>query len=255
MVRKTRSAGTYLLLVLATISSILICYPMRINYLLGLRLWKKKSKSTVTRTLLFNALELPPLAVINILIPLTIFCIDRDMHAYEYLSSWCSCLANFFLILSTLSLSLVWIELVQGIGRQNTPIAFRSIHYPIILYGSAIGFTSIAMYFFAVMQSAPFYALFAIIYSLSIALSYFIAGRSISSQIVTVGSTPSRVAAMQSAVQLGNMVTLHLLGIIFFCIVSAITIPTRTPLYAAQNSLPRFTQGQVPIMTVSSFRP
>jgi hypothetical protein len=226
---------------------------MRINFLLGLRLWKKKSKSTVTRTLLFNALELPPLAVINILTPLTIFSIDRDMHAYEYLASWCSFLANFFLILSTLSLSLVWIELVQGIRRQDSPMAFRSMHYPIILYGSAFGFTLIAMYFFAVMQSAPFYALFAILMCLSIALSYFIAGRRISSQMVTMGSTPSRVAAIQSAVQLGNIVTLHLLGIIVFCIVSALTTPTRTPLYAAQNSLPRFTQGQVPIVTVCSF--
>jgi hypothetical protein len=247
-----KSAASYVLLICHLIAIIIIVYAIRANIILGYQIWlqrKLKQKSAIFRTLIFNFLVLPPLAVVNSGTMLIILDVDRDMYSYQYLYPWCASIANFFLVTSTLSLSLVWIEMVQGIGQPNTTLIRHASAFRMILYSSSCGFALGSIYFLAISQSGPLYALFSIIMCTAIALSYYIAGRNISKILRRTESSPTSLSK-NSTISLTSTVTKLLFGIILFAVVSAFTTPSRTPLYAAQNSLPRIVQGQLTIIMV-----
>jgi hypothetical protein len=180
----------------------------------------------------------------------TISGVDKQMFFYEYMYSSCACASNFFFILSTLSLSLVWIEMVQRIDHNGSSVFKHSSVYRAILYGSASVFTAGSVYFFVILQSGPFFALFAVASLVVTSMSYCIAGSVVSVHFRSIEPTAITALAINSALELSRNVTILVVVIIVLCLAVGLTVATRTPLYQKQNALPMIFQGQLPIFLV-----
>jgi hypothetical protein len=244
---------SYVVAVFESVNVVGFVYALRINAIVAKKLAASKalrSKFNVTRTLIFNVMILIPLLMISFGSIFTVAGVDKQMFFYQYMFSPCACATNFFFILSTLSLSLIWIEMIQRIDLNGSSVFRNSSVYRAILYGTACVFTAGSVFFIIVLQSGPFFSLFAVASLVVTGISYCIAGSVVSVHFRSIEPTPSTSLAINSALQLSRNITILVFGMSFLWVVVGLTITTRTPIYKYQNSMPMMLQGQLPVFLV-----
>mmetsp|Transcript_51544 Transcript_51544/g.117315 ORF Transcript_51544/g.117315 Transcript_51544/m.117315 type:complete len:410 (-) Transcript_51544:524-1753(-) len=239
------SAASRLLLAFSFLNSLGLCYCVWRNLELFWRLHEggRLRFNAILQTLIFNAiLPLPCLAVCLGWIVI-ILGIDENMDFHYVRDPLMSTIFLFF-ILSTLSVSIVWIEAVEKTAGASSHSSwqFRAAHYGSGILGTIL--IILAFYF----NSVATVMLLGFIYSIFIGVSFHYAGGRVFKQLRgmqrSLAMEQSRFMIKRIGVTAGAMrkwtfcLSISFLGL-------GLTIPASRPFYVQQNELPRWFAGQL----------
>jgi hypothetical protein len=199
-------------------------------------------QNAVGRSLFFNALcTFPPLTT-TVGFFLCLISVDRQMVFHQYIRIWTYSALLVTFILSTMSISLAWIETVEKTRRRE----HYHWKYKSILYGTSVFTVLLSLLSFRFSFTAILFV--AILFVVS--FSYLQATRMVT-EALGVMEENGDIIVYQGASDVllrikhttKNMLKYSLFMSVSF-LVMHFTITLSTPNYKEQDSLPRYLQGQ-----------
>jgi hypothetical protein len=263
-----RSKAAWLLLAFCAILSFFAVWALLSNIILALELKKtgRLKLNCIGRTLLFNTFT--PIAFLSHYVGIIAMLLelDPDMKFQEHGLRVVISAIFFFLILDSLSVSVVWVIEVQkatamrarasrwlrAIGQQQERM------YLACLYVVSLSAASLVV-IFLVNSATPirYVTIVGLFYTLCIGASYHYAGRSVLAHLHVADehmlAAQSNYTSMVANIRnTSKTMTRLAFGILVGFGGCTLTLQSSAPLYPAQNSLPRVLQGQIPFFTLNA---
>jgi len=259
---RKRSRASWLVLVTFIINTCMSFRALILNLVLALELKNagRLKANSIGRTLFFNTvILLPAMAILLLTIILEVVEFGKDFKSdfLRKVLEVCLVCLFFFYLLSTLSVSMVWIVDVQrisslGLGTENQLAKKQQERiWLLVTYGIALSSVILAIALFA-STYAPLRngAIVAVTYNFLIAGSYHYAGRRVVRDLSVLEVDPTArhvdIAQIADNIRITSQAMTRLtLGMSVSCIGATLTTPAPIAIYDAQNSLPRILQGQI----------
>lgn len=253
------SAVTYVFVALLALVAIYACYVFYTSAMHAFAFYGGKPSNMISsaggRAIMFSAL-LPMAVVLNSLVmSLYALQIIRDSVFMKVVASIGNAIATLGFLGSTLSVSVVWFQMVEKASGEAPQ---KLLMYP--------GFTVIAIAFAGLVlvvlvssyqRSSSVIGIFALIFNIILSFTFSVAGR----RVAAVLNLPERNENLSSAAQQTQYIAIKIhetasfmssalaaLGAMFLWF--ALSIPSQRPLYPGQNDVPRLFAGQVALIAV-----
>ena len=253
------SAATYLLATMQSLALVAFAYAAYHVFLTGRMLPRRKLFfAAVVRTLVLCSCSLLLNGAFSV--GALVFLSGKDPNEvfYEIIFWPGQVLMIFFFVLSVLSLALMWLEVmatvmipqVQEDAADMEHTLWRVSRYRWAVYAAALTFTMGAVGIVERTHSTAYFSLLSLFYIVAVGVCFLFTGSDLTSQLQlprdAEDENPMRISAAATSLKLTKSVFMHHMALAGLMVAIAFTVPTRTPIYAGQNSLPRFLQGQIP---------
>ena len=270
------SAASYVLAGFQSVALVAVAFAAYQIFLTGRHLPRRKLFfPAVVRTLVLGSCALLPNAAMMVGALVFLFGGDMSDVFYRFIFWPAQVLWMSFLILTILSLALMWLEVISTLVPQVhpeidtssgsvdaavdiEPTLQRVSYYRYSVYGAAIIFTGGAVGIIMKTHSSAYFTLLSFLFIVLVGIFFLVTGNDLVGRLKYISDkvdrdSPKITAAAASSLKLTRSVFTHHMFIAAFMVVIVFTVPTRTPIYSCQNSLPRVLQGQIPVSLVQIF--
>jgi hypothetical protein len=249
-----RSVASTLLIIIGVVCIALISNSLLLNLIFVQKLYNADclKQNALSRTLFLNILLILPSYGLAIGYLVGVSLVDKQMIFQEYIRYPMYTFWIVSFVLSTMSISLAWIETVEKTGRRS--LSQTKWKYKYLIYATCLFALLISVVSFVGRFDIP-----GVCEGIVVSFSYMQASHMVTEALSVMEENGDIIVyhgasdILQTIKRTTRIMILYTLLLSLSFLIMAFTMPLPSPKYSDQNHLPRYAQGQLCFLMVKLY--